>query len=139
MNPYQDVRKFHKATGLDVSDIPRMHPEDQLIELRMSLHKEEFKELYNGMCELQDLPDNDYDGRADALIQVADGICDLIYVLAGTAVSLGIPLEACWAEVQRSNMSKVPEDGIIRRREDGKILKPDTFSPADLHTVIFGQ
>ena len=89
-----------------------------------------FDDFYNASSEKE---------ARESFIEIADAICDLIYVLSGTAVSLGIPLEECWAEVQRSNMSKIPEDGVIRRRDDGKILKPKTFSPADLKGVIFNS
>ena len=142
MNPYRDVREFHEATGLDVADEPVLDADAALLRLRMELHREEAGELrdafrrYEGYYSNADTLEAD---RRRAIVEMADAICDLIYVLAGTAVSFGIPLEDCWQAVQESNMSKVPEDGVVRRREDGKILKPDTFIPVDLEQVIFGD
>jgi predicted HAD superfamily Cof-like phosphohydrolase len=49
---------------------------------------------------------------------------------------LGIPLQQVWNEVARSNHSKVSENGTILKREDGKILKPDTYSPPDIKRVL---
>ena len=134
MNPYRDVRAFHEATGLVVNDEPFLTVDERLLTLREELHYEEYKECVEAFDEIRY---GTADQVEEGFVKLADGICDLIYVLAGTAVSLGIPLEECWAEVQRSNMSKIPEDGVIKRREDGKILKPDTFSPPNLRKVIF--
>jgi hypothetical protein len=63
------------------------------------------------------------------LVEVADGIADTIYVLCQLARSMGIPLNGVFDCVQFANMSKVGEDGKVRRREDGKILKPEGFVP----------
>lgn len=65
------------------------------------------------------------------LVPVADGIGDTIYVLCQLARSLGIPLDSVFLCIQYANMSKVGPDGKVRRREDGKILKPEGFVPPD--------
>lgn len=79
------------------------------------------------------------------MVQVADGIMDSIYVLAGLANSLWGPDKALqmWEEVQRSNMSKVQAietiDGVeyvVKRRDDGKILKPESYFKPDLESII---
>ncbi|HEY9664810.1 MAG TPA: nucleoside triphosphate pyrophosphohydrolase family protein [Allocoleopsis sp.] len=70
------------------------------------------------------------------LVEVADGITDTIYVLCQLARALGIPLNQTWEEVQRSNMAKVMPDGSVRRREDGKILKPEGWTPPDIWEVL---
>lgn len=136
MSMFTDVKEFHEAFGLEVRDTPidikELHPHGRastspLWRLRDTLHKEEWKELEQGMF-------NDTD-----LVELTDAICDLIYVLCGTAVSFGIPLDECFAEVQRSNMSKLGEDGKPIVREDGKILKGPNFSEPDLATVIYGK
>lgn len=57
--------------------------------------------------------------------EVVDGLCDLIYVTLGVAVEAGFRLNPFFAEVHRSNMTKV--GGPVR--EDGKVLKPDTWKP----------
>jgi len=76
-------------------------------------------------------------------IELADAIMDSIYVLAGLANSIYGPDVATrmWEEVQRSNMSKcVFADGkfTVLRREDGKIMKPLSFSPPDLFSIVTG-
>ena len=72
------------------------------------------------------------------LVAYVDAVCDLIYVLAGSLVSFGVDLDKCFAEVHRSNMSKLGEDGKPIVREDGKILKGPNFTPPDLRSIIYG-
>lgn len=132
---FEAVRAFHEATGLEVRDTPidmkELHPRGTssstpLWRLRVNLVAEEHEEFVEAMNDGEDL------------VPIADAICDLIYVLCGTAVSFGIPLDECFAEVQRSNMSKIGPEGKVNRREDGKILKHKDFSPPDLRRVIYG-
>ncbi len=63
----------------------------------------------------------------DDLVGIADALADMIYIIAGTALVYGIPLDRVFDEVQRSNMSKFA-DGV-NVREDGKILKGASYSP----------
>lgn len=124
---YDQVKEFHIKFGLDVNDIPVDMGEVMdtgLWQLRMALVEEEFNEFKKAMEE-------------GNLVDVADAICDLHYVLSGTSVSFGIPEDKCFAEVHRSNMSKANEDGTVNRREDGKILKSKTWEPPDLVPIIF--
>lgn len=119
-----DVRAFHEAGGVPAPSSPQIPPPER-VALRMDLQEEEYgKELLPAM------------ERGD-LVGIADGIADLIYILVGTALEYGIPLDRVWAEVQRANMSKVdPTTGTIRRRDDGKILKPEGFKPPDVAAVL---
>lgn len=136
MTMYEMVREFHEATGLDVRDEPigikagpvETWPEStaRLWKLRMRLVEEEFDEFEVAM-------------RQGDLVAIADAIMDLHYVLSGTSVSFGIPEDECFAEVHRSNMSKLNEDGTAIKREDGKILKSDRYSPPDLESIIYGR
>lgn len=64
-----------------------------------------------------------------------DAIIDSMWVLAGLGYALGYDVAGAWAEVQRSNESKLV-DGKLLKREDGKVLKPDTFSPPNLSPFI---
>ena len=71
--------------------------------------------------------------------KILDGLMDIIVVVAGAAHSLGCDATGAWNEVIRSNMSKVDAaTGKILKREDGKILKPATFSPANFKEFIHG-
>jgi predicted HAD superfamily Cof-like phosphohydrolase len=76
-------------------------------------------------------------------VEIADACMDMIYVLSGLMHSMGLSPQEFWNEVQRSNMSKffIEPDGSYTclRREDGKILKPKTFSPPDLHSIYAKQ
>ena len=127
---FEMVRKCHEKFGLEIRDKPigfSLEDDDhvQLFELRNALHLEEMREFLEAW-------------EGEDLVAFTDAICDLIYVLCGTAVSFGIPLDACFAEVQRSNMSKLGENGEPIVRSDGKILKGPNFSPPDLRTIIYG-
>lgn len=68
--------------------------------------------------------------------EVLDSLVDQDYVNLGFANLLGLPLTEGWAEVQRSNMSKLDENGEPLFREDGKVLKSELYSPADLESVV---
>lgn len=127
------LREFHTTYGLSVSDKPVdidpgscTQETSEIWELRDSLHREEFSELIDAM------------DRGN-LIDLADAICDLVYVVVGTAVSFGIPFDRCFQEVQASNMSKLGEDGKPIVREDGKILKGPNFFKPNLERVIYGR
>lgn len=64
------------------------------------------------------------------IVEVADAIGDMLYLVMGAAVEHGIDIEPVFFEIQRSNMSKLGEDGEVIRREDGKVLKgPNYFKP----------
>lgn len=71
-------------------------------------------------------------------VNAAKEITDLIWVLEGYCHSVGIPLQAVFDETARSNHSKTVGGKLIKR-EDGKVLKPQTYSPADPKTAIFGN
>lgn len=118
-NIFKDQRKFMLVSGQDVDK----YNEDQYT-LYLNLIKEEFEELQEAV------KDNDRVEQLDALL-------DMIVVIAGAIHSAGFDGEGGWDEVIRSNMSKVdPETGKVLKREDGKVLKPETFSPPDLNPFI---
>ena len=70
------------------------------------------------------------------MVEVADALTDLLYVVYGAGHAFGIDLDECFHEVHRSNLSKLGTDFKPIKREDGKVLKPDTYSPPDLKTVL---
>jgi predicted HAD superfamily Cof-like phosphohydrolase len=118
-----DVRAFHEMTGLPVLATPQV-PGPERVELRVSLLEEETREFREA-------------ARKGDLVGMADALADVVYVAVGAALELGIPLEAVWDEVQRSNMAKRdPLTGRVRRREDGKILKPDGWTPPDVAAAM---
>ena len=114
---------FHTAMDVPVLKKPTI-PNKERCRLRQDLVTEECSELCRAI-----------DKRN--LVEIADGIADLLYVTIGTALEFGLTecLGDIITEVHRSNMSKLV-DGKPIKREDGKVLKPDTYSPADLAPII---
>ena len=87
--------------------------------LRFDLMKEENEEY------LEAANNND-------MVEVADALGDMLYILCGTIIEHGMQdkIETVFEEIQRSNMSKLGEDGQPIYREDGKVLKgPNYFKP----------
>lgn len=117
--PINAVKKFHKAFGLGHNDSPIASLDEEKNKLRYNLMKEENEEY------LQAAENND-------LIEVADALGDMLYILCGTIIEHGMQdkIEAVFDEIQQSNMSKLGEDGKPIYREDGKVLKgPNYFKP----------
>jgi predicted HAD superfamily Cof-like phosphohydrolase len=115
--------EFNEKFEVPILDTPQV-PDEGRRKLRVNLINEEALEFQTA-------------SEAGDLIEAADALADIMYVVYGAALEWGIPLDAVFAEVHRSNMSKVWEDGSIRRREsDQKILKPPTYSPADISFVL---
>lgn len=133
MKMQEQVKEFHEKFGLKIAEEKEDSPNKSLIQLRISLIMEEFQETIEALDVLyRDAPFFYLEDYAKAIKELAD----LMYVVLGTAVSFGIDMEKVFDEVHRSNMSKVWEDGTIKRREDGKILKPPTYSPADIEKIL---
>lgn len=122
----EDVAAFHRATDCPVFDKPTM-PDWARRDLRMALIDEEInRELLPAMsC---------HGGIED----IADALADSIYVLVGAALEYGIPLDRVWHVVHASNMTKIhPATGKVKRRVDGKILKPESFRPPDITAALW--
>jgi predicted HAD superfamily Cof-like phosphohydrolase len=122
MNEQQQVKEWMQLAGQDTPDKPTIPPPG-VRELRVNLIQEDLLEL--------DIALNDRD-----LVETADALADLLYVVLGTAVACGIDLGPVFAEVHRSNLSKFI-DG--HRREDGKWCKGPSYSPANLRPIIERQ
>ena len=126
MSIFQDQRAFMIASGQTV-DSPDNHPQAALYRNLIIEEYHEFIEAYPG-----NVP-----WKIETAANVTDALIDLIYVCSGMLHSMGVNPEQAWAEVQRSNMSKVdPETGKVIKRDDGKVLKPASYSPPDLETVV---
>jgi len=115
------VQEFHEQFDIHVATTPCV-PDDATQTLRNRLIQEEFEEFQEAM-------------QSKDLSAMAKELADLLYVVYGTAVSLGIDMEPVFKEVHRSNMSKV--GGY--KREDGKWVKPSTYSPASLDNLLEAQ
>ena len=115
------VKEFHGEFDILINDEPTII-DGRTANLRIELIKEELEELEIA------IDDND-------IVEIADALADLKYVVEGTSISYGINLNAVFKEVHRSNMTKV--GGY--KRGDGKWIKPDTYSPADIKSILFGE
>lgn len=134
-------------------------PSLDILKLRMKLTIEEVEEFYDALLAdrnidpygaishikfgfkminkgIEQLEATDFDVN---LVEVADALTDINYVNEGAGVAFGIDLDRCFAEVQRSNMSKLDENGQPIRREDGKIMKSSLYTPPNLVKVLAEQ
>jgi predicted HAD superfamily Cof-like phosphohydrolase len=124
--PLRLVAEFHRAFNLPMSERPTASLPADLAKLRVDLLVEEVSEF----AEATDRKD---------LIAIADALGDIAYVTYGAAVTYGIDLDAVLAEVHRSNMSKLGPDGKPILREDGKVLKSETYSGPNIPAVLKDQ
>jgi predicted HAD superfamily Cof-like phosphohydrolase len=120
---FRKVQEFHDVfTGGQRPARPEI-VDDVTFVLRLDLIQEELDELvvahYNG-----------------DLVEVADAIGDLLYVVYGTADVMGIPIDKVFEEIHRSNMTKLTADGRVVLREDGKVLKGDRYEEPKLSKIL---
>ena len=145
------VAEFHKTFQHPILEVPTI-PSEARCKLRVSLIAEELKELEEAI-------------QANDLVEIADALCDIQYVLSGAVLEFGLgdKFNTLFEEVQRSNMSKACKnieeaeatikhykeekgvqsyykeiDGLflVFRKEDNKTLKSIAYSPADLKSII---
>ena len=115
----ESVKKFHNTYKLGYSETPIANLGNSKNKLRFSLMSEENEEYLEA-------------ANNDDIIEVADALGDMLYILCGTIIEHGMQdiIEDVFGEIQRSNMSKLGEDGEPIYREDGKVLKgPNYFKP----------
>ena len=132
------VLQFHHTYSVPIRPFSDPTLDYERMNMRMSLIAEEFAELMGAI----------YGPRARAIIEAAtaeavaadegerdvieaaDALADLVYVVYGMAIESGMNLDSVLAEVQASNLSKLMPDGSVKLREDGKVLKgPNFFQP----------
>ena len=122
MSNFNKVKAFMNTYGQDVNE-KASFPEDTIVQLRVDLIEEELNELKEA------IKNND-------LVEVADALTDILYVTYGAGHSFGVDLDKCFDEVQRSNMSKLGEDGNPIYNDSGKVMKGPNYSPPDLKKII---
>ncbi|WP_175955418.1 GNAT family N-acetyltransferase [Schaalia sp. Marseille-Q2122] len=138
--PGELVAQFHRTYSmpdrLAAGEAPTVDYER--LNMRMGLIGEEFAELMGAVYgpQARSITEEAFargmavDEGARDVVEAADALADLIYVIYGMALESGINLDAVLAEVQASNLSKLMPDGSVKLREDGKVLKgPDFFPP----------
>ena len=119
---FELVGDFMEAFGQAVQLEPTW-PDFNTRELRLELIQEELDELSDAVA------DRD-------MIQIADALTDLLYVVYGAGHTFGLDLDECFHEVHASNMSKLGEDGRQLHREDGKVLKGPNYFEPDLEGIL---
>ena len=122
MSNFNKVKAFMNTYGQDVNE-KASFPEDTIVQLRVDLIEEELNELKEA------IKNND-------LVEVADALTDILYVTYGAGHSFGVDLDKCFDEVQRSNMSKLGEDGNPIYNESVKVMKGPNYSAPDLKKII---
>ena len=116
MSNFNKVKAFMNTYGQDVKE-KASFPEDSIVQLRVDLIEEELNELKEAI-------------KNKDIVEVADALTDILYVTYGAGHSFGVNLDQCFDEVQRSNMSKLGEDGNPIYNDSGKVMKgPNYFAP----------
>lgn len=117
MNPFRDQEKFMVSCDQSVSEY-----NEQQYNLYLNLIDEEVKELH--------------EAAGDRLEQL-DALIDILVVTIGAIHSMGADGEGAWKEVMQTNFAKINRaTGKVRKREDGKVLKPLGWSPPELKPFL---
>lgn len=145
------VRQFMEAFGQEVRTALLSEPSPELRLLRGRIVMEEALELLDALGLKISLSEDEEPQRVDPkqaritvdedsdvdIVETADALADLVVVTKGSALAFGIPVDAILLdEVGPSNMSKLGADGKPILREDGKILKADTWQPPNIKRVL---
>ena len=117
-NPFRDQEKFMRACDQSVTG------DQNQFNMYIKLIEEEFRELTVA------LDNNDK-------IETLDALIDILVVTIGAIHSAGFDAEGAWKEVMRTNFAKIDsETGKVRKREDGKVLKPVGWVPPALQSFV---
>jgi predicted HAD superfamily Cof-like phosphohydrolase len=119
------VEEFHNAFGISNSYVPTIELSESDLLLRYKLMREENEEYLEA-------------ARRGDLVEVADALGDMLYILCGTILKHGLQdkMAAVFQEIQRSNMSKLDANGKPIYREDGKVLKSEMYFKPDIQAIL---
>jgi len=119
------VEIFHDAFGIPNNYSPTGQLSDNDIELRHRLMAEENEEYLEA-------------AKNGDIVEIADALGDQLYILCGTILKHGLQgkIEEVFQEIQRSNMSKLDENGKAIYREDGKIMKSELYFRPDIKAIL---
>lgn len=127
------VREFHVKYGHLISDQPTSNIPDEVKILRRKLILEEVEETLSAMGFTES---GDWSGFED-IVEIADGIADTIYVLVGTAISYGIPIDRVFREVHSSNMTKTPVKAEPGKKYGTKTPKGPDYKPPQIDRILY--
>ena len=122
MSNFSKVGTFMKTFGQEVKTKPSLST-NKINDLRISLISEELEEFKEA------IKNND-------LKEVADALTDILYVTYGAGHSFGIDLDKCFDEVQKSNMSKLDQNGKPIYNEFGKVMKGSNYFKPNLSKFL---
>jgi len=123
---FERVREFHEVYEHSVGDFENPGwVSDRDMFLRLKLITEEYNELQEAI-------------EHEGINQVAKELTDLLYVVYGTGVAMGLDLDETFRRVHASNMSKLGEDGKPVYNEYGKVMKGENYQPPNLTEVVDG-
>ena len=117
-NPFRDQEKFMRACDQSVDEF-----NEKQFALYTNLIIEEQQELLEATL-------------SDDRVEQLDALIDILVVTVGAIHSMGADAEGAWKEVMMTNFAKIGEDGKVRKREDGKVLKPIGWTPPDLKPYV---
>jgi len=119
MNPFRDQEKFMRACDQTVGEF-----NVEQFNLYTKLIEEEFKELKVAIDNVDS-------------VETLDALIDIVVVTIGAIHSMGADAEGAWKEVTNTNFAKIDkETGKVRKREDGKVLKPVGWVPPNLKPFV---
>tara|TARA_B100000212_G_scaffold319593_1_gene276853 strand:+ start:305 stop:694 length:390 start_codon:yes stop_codon:yes gene_type:complete len=119
------VKLFHKKFNIDYLNEPTANIPEEIKQLRFKLMEEENLEYLKAT-------------RENDLVEIADALGDMLYILCGTIISHGLQnkIEEIFQEIQSSNMSKLGKNGKPIYREDGKVLKGPNYFKPDIRKIL---
>ena len=120
-NPFRDQEKFMRACDQTVDEFNQKQ-----FGLYVDLIDEEFKELKEAI-------------NNNNSVETLDALIDILFVTIGAIHSAGFDAEGAWREVMNTNFAKIGNDGKVRKREDGKVLKPVGWTPPNLTPFLEKQ
>jgi predicted HAD superfamily Cof-like phosphohydrolase len=120
-NPFRDQEKFMRACDQTVNEY-----NEKQYKLYCDLIAEEFTELNTAISQ---------SNRVEQL----DALIDILVVTIGAIHSAGFDAEGAWKEVMATNFAKIGDNGKVRKREDGKVLKPVGWTPPNLAPFVEKQ
>ena len=120
-----NVREFHDSFGIENKNSPTVEVSYETKLLRYKLMREENEEYLEA-------------AQSGDLVEVADALGDMLYILCGTILSHGLQhkIVDVFEEIQKSNMSKLDADGKPIYRSDGKVLKSDLYFKPDINRIL---
>jgi predicted HAD superfamily Cof-like phosphohydrolase len=128
-NPFRDQEKFMRAC-----DQPVDGSNADQFKMYLRLIEEEFDELQ--VAQGIDLATGEQVNPVD-MVETLDALLDIVVVTIGAMHSAGMDAEGGWKEVMRTNFAKIDkETGKVRKREDGKVLKPVGWTPPELSPFV---